>query len=375
MAILLVLYSLVVLGGRLPSWALACFSGSCIAFVLPAHVVIAFLALVGVASVLIVHIARSLKATRRVPTISRIWRRTLLFGCLTVVATAIWGIQTGHGIGGGEGPATVSPFNSVWQESVVIVIVGAGIFLAIPISWFLTRRSASLERDLYLGTVALLIVGAFVWGARLSEFTMFYVFYAGIAVFATPIAAIAVWRLIERLRGTRHLMVAAALVAVCAIELELGAASGLYRLQQFGPGDYEPIAVSVLTAIKQLPPDAKLAYACQQFEEVAFTDPRLLSIDAHTGRRIVPMCFQADYFSTMIGAQVDLQLANASFAWAPQRSIYPDVAARPTAVEVAKFLKDHGIDYIYTDREHPNTLMADAVPIASGGGAEVLRVP
>ena len=86
----------------------------------------------------------------------------------------------------------VSPFNPSWRESVAITILGAGLFLAIPIAWFLRRRGAPLHADLYLATIGLLAVGAIVWGARLGDFTMFYLFFAGIAVFATALAAVAV---------------------------------------------------------------------------------------------------------------------------------------------------------------------------------------
>ena len=39
------------------------------------------------------------------------------------------------------------------------------------------------------------------------------------------------------------------------------------------------------------------------------------------------------------------------------------------------FLKANGIDYIYVDAMHPNTLVPDAVPIATSGDTQVLRLP
>jgi hypothetical protein len=42
---------------------------------------------------------------------------------------------------------------------------------------------------------------------------------------------------------------------------------------------------------------------------------------------------------------------------------------------VATFLKAHGIDYIYADAAYPNTLVTNAVPIATSGNSQVLRVP
>ena len=47
-AVLFALYLLAVMGPLRPSWPLACFAGSAFAFILPAHIVIALLAIVGV---------------------------------------------------------------------------------------------------------------------------------------------------------------------------------------------------------------------------------------------------------------------------------------------------------------------------------------
>jgi len=130
-----------------------------------------------------------------------------------------------------------------------------------------------------------------------------------------------------------------------------------------------------LAAIKGQPSDAKLAYACLPFEEVSFGSPSLLALDAHTGRRVVPMCFEADVFSTLIGAQPSTQVPNTGFTWAPQRTLYPDAAAAPSSAAVAAFLMANGIDYIYADAAHPDSLVADAVPIALSGDFQLLRLP
>ena len=87
------------------------------------------------------------------------------------------------------------------------------------------------------------------------------------------------------------------------------------------------------------------------------------------------MCFEADVLSTFVGAKPSKQTPNQGFAWAPQRVLYPDASAHPSSAAVATFLKGHGIDYIYADAAHPNSLVADAIPIARSGDAEVLRVP
>jgi hypothetical protein len=162
---------------------------------------------------------------------------------------------------------------------------------------------------------------------------------------------------------------------ICGVQLELGAALGIVQLQAFGPHEYAPVPTSILASIRNLPADAKLAYACQPLEELTFWDARLLGVDAHTGRRIVPMCFQADFFGQLIGGLKSPDIPNRLFRWAPQAALYPDSAARPSAEAVAAFLKANGIEYIYADAMHPNTLVPDAVPVAESGETQVLRLP
>ena len=374
-AVLLGLYNLTVLGSRNATWAVAAFVGSSAALIVPAHLVVAILAFVGIGSVWAIRIVRSFMATRRLPAVPPVWQRTLMVTGIGIVATLIWGVVTGHAAIGNTGSPTVLPFNAIWRDSIAITVICSGVFFMIPIAWLLGRRRPSLQTDLYFGTAVLLVAGAIAWGLRLSEFTMFYFFYAGIAVFATPVAAIAFWTILRRLHEARHGRLAAWLAILCVLQLELGVATGLRELRLFGPHDYAPISVNLLNAIRQLPPDARLAYACGPFEEVGFAGSRLLSIDAHTGRRVVPMCYEAEGLSGLIGAELYLEVPNTFFKWAPQRALYPDSAAKPSSQEVATFLKNNGVDYIYADEKHPNTLVANAVPIATSGNGQVLRIP
>jgi hypothetical protein len=379
-AALLALYSLTVLSMRKATWSLACFIGSGVAFILPAHLAIALLAVVGAAGVWTIRIVQTHVATRRLPIVSKGWQRGLIVTCGAVIATVVWGALTGHSMGGsttssGFTSSGVAPFNSAWGDSIAIIALGAGLFFAIPVAWLLRRKDAPLLADLYLGTMGLLVAGAIGWGARLSDFTMFYLFFAGLAVFATPVAAIAVRSLWERLRAKRHPNLAVALLVICLFQLELGAASGLARLQGFGPGDDAPISISLLDAIGRLPAGAKLAYSCEPFDEVGFATPQLLSIDAHTRRRVVPMCFEAEFPNTLIGAQRSEKVVSQFFQGAPQLALYPNASARPSSAVVKAFLRDHGIDYIYVDAKHPNSLVDEAIPIASFGDREILAIP
>jgi hypothetical protein len=374
---LIALYSVQVIASRNANLTLAAYVGSAVAFILPAHIAIAGLALVGAGAVWAILIGHALVATRRLPIVGPGWRRTLIASSIWLGATVAWGAYTGHGLGGSaSAQSVVSPFNSHWQFSVAFTYLGAGTFLAIPVAAFILRKEASLVAGVGCGVVALLIVGAIAWGARLGDFNMFHVFFGGIAVFATPIAAVAAWMVFKRLRRTRHLRLAFGAVLLCGIQLASGVAVAIVRMQEFGPRLHnQPVSVMLLEAISQLPPDAKLAYACRPFEEIAFTDPSLLSIDAHTARRVVPMCFQADVFGTLNGAPPSAITPAAGFTSAPQSTLYPNSTADPSPVAVAAFLKEHGIYYIFADPRHPNVLVPDAVPVATSGNGAVLRVP
>jgi hypothetical protein len=366
-AAIFVLYCLSVVGGRTPTWSLVAFVGSGVSLLLPAHVVVAMLALVGVGSVWTFRIAQSLWTIHHLPISAVVWRRTLVATGIALVVTVIWGSLTGHGLGGTGGfPPNVSPFNASWRESVALTALGAGMFFAIPLAWILARSKAPVEADLYVGTMVLMVAGAIVWGAGLGQVTTFHFFFAGIAVFATPVAVVASWSLWERLRAARPLRLAA--LALCIAQLEFGVVTGSIRLLTFGPGD-DQVPTNLLASISQLPPGAKLAYACRPYEEAGFADPALVSIDAHTGRRVVPMCYQADYLSTFVGAPRSSRGPNGSFFWAPQRTLYPDPSTHPSAAAVAAFLKSHGIDYIYADRRHRNSLVPYAVPLGASGDA------
>jgi hypothetical protein len=289
------------------------------------------------------------------------------------LVTVAWGLFTGHGLGTSWLSSSVPPFDVTWRDSVLIVLACSGAFLAIALAWFTVRGESSIESSLYAGTSALMITGAVVWGARLGDLNMGHLFFGGIAVFATPVAAIAIWSIWIRLRATGHVRLAFAMLAFCVVQVELGVGFGIVRLQTYGPGSYPPVPLETLAAIRKLPSDAKLAYACRRFEESAFWAAQLLSLDAHTGRRVVPMCFEAETYPVLFGKPLSPSVPSPLFELAPQRALYPDAGATPSPESVAAFLKAHGIHFIYTDTNHPNSLIPDAVSIASDG--PLIRVP
>ena len=87
------------------------------------------------------------------------------------------------------------------------------------------------------------------------------------------------------------------------------------------------------------------------------------------------MCFQAETAGGLVGGQMSADIANPAFPWAPQYALYPDSGAHPRPRRSSSFLKANGIDYIYADATHPNTLVPDAVLVATDGETQVLRVP
>jgi hypothetical protein len=90
---------------------------------------------------------------------------------------------------------------------------------------------------------------------------------------------------------------------------------------------------------------------------------------------MVPMCFQAETNGALTGTQMSPDIPSPLFQLAPQRELYPDSKAQPSAAAVAAFLKTHGIEYIYADAMHPNTLIPDAIPILTSGETQLLRIP
>lgn len=142
-AVLLAMYCLVVLSRRKASWAVAAFVGSAAAMILPSHIVIAVLALVGVGSVLAIRIAEAFVTTRRPPVLADVWRRVYIAAAVAVVATVGWGLLTGHGIGASALSPSVAPFNASWRDALGITVACSGVFRW-PGSWSERRRRSRL---------------------------------------------------------------------------------------------------------------------------------------------------------------------------------------------------------------------------------------
>ena len=82
-----------------------------------------------------------------------------------------------------------------------------------------------------------------------------------------------------------------------------------------------------------------------------------------------------DRFGVMAGAALDPNAAEWGLVGLRRSSCFRTPRRSHTADAVASFLDRYGIDYIYADSRHPNTLAPDAVPIAESGGYQLLEVP
>jgi hypothetical protein len=345
------------------------------AALIPLHVVLAGLAAIGFIGCAFVAIAISLVREGHLPRAGVETRAIVASTFALGAATVVWGVATGHGIGASGLSGSVDPFNDAWRESVAKTTIGSLMIGSVVVVLLKTRRTKNAVFWLALAATGIVVFGAFAWGARLGDFTMFHVYFGAMAVMATPVAAVAIWMIVRDLdRASRH-AVALGLALVTVIQIEVGVLTTVVRLQEFGPHDYPAIATSLLDAIRGLPADAKVAYSCQPREELAFWNPRLEAITAHTGRPIMPMCFQAEFFPAMNGVPDSLDTASPLFEHAPQRSLFPTAAARPSSDQTTSFLRSNGIDYIYADARHPNSLVPSAVPVIEAGGASLLRLP
>jgi hypothetical protein len=292
-----------------------------------------------------------------------------------VVVVIGWGWIAGFGVGGSSAVQGVKPFDLAWQRAVVLVSLG-GVGLVVGIVIALRLRGGSPRlRPLALGALAAVVAGGLVWGIRLPDFNAFHAFYGPISVLLTPIAVAGLVLGVISLRSAGRRRAATTLLVVLLMQGAIGISTTVQRLYEFGPGHYDPVPVAALDFIRTMPPQAKLAYACAQVEEVAPWDARLISITAHTGRKVVPLCYQADVFGVQLGQTPDLTVPGPFFILAPQRALWPSHLAKPSAAEVANFMRTHHIDFILADTKHANTLLPDATPIYSERGITIYRRP
>ena len=350
------------------------FMAALVAIVLPSHVALALLGGAGAIAAVAILVVQLRLETGRMPRPSRTMLVVSASTAAMLGVTFAWGAMTGHGVIGGGHSLGISPFNHVWRAAIWATAAGSVVFLTLPVAWALDRRRRGLA-TMHLGVMAIVAGGALAWGARMNEFTMFHVFYGAIVVFATPMAGAAIVIVWARLRETGHGGAALLLIALAVLQVDLGIYSSGVRLVLFSARDYPPLPLEVMEAIRTLPPEAKIGYACRQREEIVYWDPRLLSIDLHTARRIVPLCYQVDFLAPYIGADGPADAVSPQFPTSPQFELFPTAEARPTPEEVMAFMKREGIGYLFVDEVHPNTLVPGAIPVLVSGDTQLLRLP
>ena len=87
------------------------------------------------------------------------------------------------------------------------------------------------------------------------------------------------------------------------------------------------------------------------------------------------MCFEAEVFGVMTGTLMSADVPSPLFMALRSASSTPNSSAKPSAERVTSFLKENGIDYIYADALHPNSLVPGAMPIATNGDVQILQIP
>ena len=295
-------------------------------------------------------VARSLRRRGRLPAVSPLWRRTLVGPRSRWLATLAWGTLTGHGLGGSGASAGVSPFNETWRDTLLVVLVGAGIPLAIPLAWLLARRrrpsrsGSTSARSPSSSPVR--SPGACGWPTSTCS----------------TCSSVDSWCSARRsrrsLRGRsgsgagarRGARLLSSRSVLCLTQIEFAASLGILRLQRFGPGNDEPVPVSLLAAIRDAAGRREGGVRLPAGRgDLGSVNPTLLAIGAHTDRRIVPMCFEADALRQLVGGEPTFDDISPLFVAAPQRALFPTASARPSADAVVAFMQANGIDYIYAD--------------------------
>lgn len=289
-------------------------------------------------------------------------------------STLVWGWGTGHGLGGLAPIEGIAPFDAAWARAIMETVVGAGVILAVPLAWLVTgNRTEGLHR-LLVGAVLSVALGAAAWGVMVADLNSFHLFFGSIVTILTPAVAIASVALLHRLRARRRAALASVVLACVLGQTVIAALIAGLQLRGFGPLPYTPTPVAALEALRSLPPGSKAAYGCNPLENFAPWDASLVSLDAHTGVRMVPMCFMADRPRRILGRELDASIESPYFAIAPQRELYPELGASPSSEAVRSFLLANGVAYLFVDTAHPHLLVPDALPVFVDDGVGIYQI-
>jgi len=335
------------------------------------HVGLAVVAGVGVLSAAIVMTL----ADRHPTDLAREWLRPALILVASVLTTLAWGYATGHDLGGLGAMQGIGAFDGAWGRSLIGTLSGAGVVLIVPLVWLWAARGPDATRATVIGAVIATAAAAVVWGALVSDLNTFHLFFGAVLTILTPIAIVAGLSLLARARRERRVLASTLLLAAILGQATVGAVQAGVVLRALAPADGASTPVDVLAELRRLPDRSKVAYGCTPIENFAPWDYSLISIEAHSGVRLVPMCFMADRARRLLGRELDPSIESPFFAIAPQRSLYPNAAARPSNEAIEAFLRAHGISYIYTDATHTDPMVAAAEPLFRDGPVTVYHLP
>jgi hypothetical protein len=350
------------------------FIGTVAACLVPAHVALAVVGALAVGSVTLARGAVRFRESRSLAG-SLAESRAVLVALLLATVTGLWGLATGHGISASSSVGTPQPFGLSWGQGFALTLIGSGVLLALPVGAWIVRRSDRRLSDLFAVALAALAWSALIWGYLIADFNSFHFFYGSLLVFGTPMALVGVGVLLGKLRRIDFHRLAAVVAIAVAVQTAIGVLTTIERLRSFGHGQYDAMPLAMVAAIRALPVEAKIAYACRKLEEFAWWDPRLLGLAEMSARPVIPMCFEGDPLPFLHEQNASEDVENQFFRFAPQRSLYPTSTATPSTSDVEAFMRHHGIMFIYADPDHPNTLVPEAEVVARIGERLLLRLP
>ena len=293
----------------------------------------------------------------------------------SVATTAAWGYATGHGFGGLGAMEGIGPFDRAWGSSMVGTVFGAGVILVAPLVFLRSAHPGGSLFGTLVGALGGTLVAALAWGVLVADLNMFHVFFGALVTILTPIAVLAALSLLTRAReGGRRSVATILLVAILGQSTIAAVLVGV-QLRALGTLGYDPTPVAALARLQQLPRGSKAAYGCDPLENFAPWDYGLISIEAHTGVRLVPMCFMADRGRRLLGRELDSSVESPFFRLVPQRDLYPATTARPSDRDVDLFLRSNGIGFVYADGSHPELLSVTADPVFREGSVTLHALP
>lgn len=311
------------------------------------------------------------EASRRVRGIAFV----ALAGVAGGAATLSWGFITGHGLGGLAAIDGIASFDPVWWRAVLEVTAGAGVILAAPLLAFWLRGEQPRLVWLSAASAVAVVLGAAAWGLFVGDLNAFHLFFGPIVAMLTPVAiAILLTVLAWARHQGRHRLARIVLIAFL-MQTAVGLGITYAQLRAFGPLNYPATPVAALEGLRALPADAKAAYSCQPIENFAPWDASLVAIDAHTGVRMVPMCFIADRARRILGRELDAEMESPYFALAPQRLLWPTYDARPSEAAIGEFLRTHDIHYLFVDPAHPEPVVSGGSLVFAVEGVMLYRIP